>query len=105
MLAGAGGIACGNNDSASDAGQDRAHPTVTIQDFEFRPREVTVTAGDAITFTNGDAQAHTATADAGGFDSGSIAAGEPATVEVAQPGRYPYHCSFHPFMTGTVIVE
>lgn len=105
-LAVAGGVACGNDGGSAEDGEETASSTVTIEGFEYLPAELTVEASTSIVFTNQDGQAHTATADASdGFDSGSIAAGEPATVEVAEPGRYPYHCSFHPFMTATVIVE
>lgn len=105
-------VACGDSDGGGDGGgragaaDGPAAADVAIENFRYLPAELTVEAGTSITFTNQDGQAHTATADASdGFDSGSIAAGEPATVEVAEPGRYPYHCSFHPFMTATVIVE
>lgn len=101
--------ACGGGGGSGDSGGndgEAARPAVTVKDFKFSPAALTAKAGETITFTNADAQPHTATADSGNaFDAGAIAAGASVTVEVAAPGTYPYHCSFHPFMTGTITVE
>ena len=76
---------------------------MSIRDFAFGPVEITVPVGGSVTWTNGDDQAHTATA-AGGFDTGAVQAGASSTVEFTQSGTIAYVCSFHPFMKGTVIV-
>ncbi|MGH9036810.1 MAG: cupredoxin domain-containing protein, partial [Acidimicrobiia bacterium] len=95
--------ACGGDGNAGDpsesGGGKAAGQAVSVKDFKFSPATVTVKAGGTVTFTNGDAQAHTATADSGNaFDAGAIAVGTSATVKVPAPGTYPYHCSYHPFM-------
>ena len=61
-------------------------------------------AGASISITNDDSATHTVTADDGAFDV-EAPAGE--TVELVAPGAgtYPYHCSIHSSMTGTLIVE
>jgi plastocyanin len=76
---------------------------VEIADFAFGPAEVTIAAGGTVTWTNTDNQPHTATS-SGTFDTGSIAAGDSATVTFDEPGTFTYVCSFHPFMTATVTV-
>jgi plastocyanin len=80
------------------------HVTVAVSNYAFSPATVTVRAGTRITFTNHDATAHTATADHGAFGTGTIAPGHSRTIEIRRPGRYPYHCLFHAFMTGTITV-
>jgi plastocyanin len=76
---------------------------VEIADFAFGPVDVTIAAGGTVTWTNADNQAHTATS-SGNFDTGSIAAGDSASVTFDEPGTFTYICSFHPFMTATVTV-
>ena len=80
------------------------HINVKVRMFAFSPAKLTVKAGTRITFTNDDATAHTATADHGGFGTGTIDPKHSATITVTKPGTYPYHCAFHAFMTGTITV-
>jgi plastocyanin len=80
------------------------HFTVSVSDYAFQPAKLTVTAGTRVTFTNHDNTAHTATADNGAFGTGTINPGTSRTVTLRRPGRYPYHCVFHAFMTGTITV-
>ena len=82
-----------------------ADQTVTIQGFAFNPGEVTVTVGDTVTWTNNDTRGHTATADAGGFDTGTISVGASKTITFATAGTFAYHCTIHPDMTASIIVE
>jgi len=80
-----------------------ADASVTIQDFAFSPGSVTVTEGDRVTWTNGDATAHTATGAA--FDTERLDPGQAATLTFSTAGSFPYACAIHPQMTGTVVVE
>lgn len=80
------------------------HVTVAISDFAYSPDKLTVRAGTHITFVNHDETAHTATADHGGFGTGTIAPKHSRTIDLGRPGSYPYHCLFHAFMTGTITV-
>ena len=60
--------------------------------------------GAKVTVTNDDSTAHTATADDGNtFDTGTLDPGSSQTISVSKPGSYPYHCSIHPFMKGTIV--
>ncbi|MDQ6778909.1 MAG: plastocyanin/azurin family copper-binding protein [Actinomycetota bacterium] len=53
-----------------------------------------------------DSTEHTATANNGTtFDTGPIQPGQTKTFTFTTAGTYGYHCSLHPFMTGTVIVK
>ncbi|TCG07179.1 copper-binding protein [Paraburkholderia steynii] len=78
---------------------------VTIEQMRFDPPTLTVHRGDEIVWVNKDLVAHTASTDAKGFDSRSIAPDASWRYRVSTPGRYTYRCIFHPTMHGTLIVE
>lgn len=82
-----------------------ADATVDIVGFSYAPGSLTVTAGDTVTWTNADAQSHTATADGGAFDTGTIAGGASGSVTVSTAGTFTYHCTIHPTMTATLVVR
>ena len=82
-----------------------ADQPVAISGFSFSPGTITVSVGDSVTWTNSDAQAHTATADDSSFDTGAISNGASKSVTFANAGTFAYHCSIHTQMTGTVVVE
>jgi plastocyanin len=74
-------------------------------DYNFSPPRITVEAGSKVTFTNGGSTPHNAAgADAGGWDTGLLSAGQVATVTFNQPGTYNYLCTPHPYMIGQIIV-
>ena len=76
--------------------------SVTIKDFAFSPKTLTVKAGTKITVSNKDGTTHTFTALKGAFDTGDIDGGSSATVTVKKPGTYAYHCNIHNSMKGTI---
>lgn len=78
---------------------------VSIQDFAFGPAEVRIKAGETVRWINEDIVPHTVTSDAGLFNSGFFGTGEGYSRRFDEPGEYPYHCTPHPFMVATVIVE
>jgi plastocyanin len=78
--------------------------TVRISNFVFVPPTLTVKVGTRVTWTNEDNTAHTATADAGSFDTGTLNQGKSMTIQFNKPGTFAYHCSFHAFMSGTIKV-
>jgi plastocyanin len=92
-----------NNDATGTT--SAANATVVIDDVRFVDGDVEVQAGGTVTFDNRDSQAHTATADDGEFDTDTIDAGSAQRVTLEEVGEFTFHCSFHPFMTGTVVVK
>ena len=78
---------------------------VFIQDMAFNPSTITVSAGTTITWTNKDAIAHTVTSNTGLFDSGSINSNGTYSHLFSSTGTFPYHCSIHPNMTASVIIN
>ena len=104
-LAGCGGGASGTS-SAPAAAASHSGSAITISDFKFAPRTLTVAHGAPIRITNSGGMAHTLTADKGGsFDSGMVAPGASATIRVAKAGRFSYHCTVHPFMKGQLVAQ
>jgi len=49
--------------------------------------------------------AHATTNTTGAWDSADIAPGTSFTMTLQQPGTYAYHCSIHPFMQATIVVQ
>ena len=87
-----------------------ADMTITILGMNgsnsYSPNPATTKVGQTIVWRNGDSIAHTATADGGAFDTGTLAPGATSNlITVAAAGTYGYHCAIHGFvMTGTLIV-
>lgn len=79
--------------------------TVTIEGMRFVPEKLTVRRGDHVVWVNDDPLPHTVTGRAGGFDSHSIAPNAAWRYVAGKPGTFPYRCTFHPTMTGTLTVE
>ena len=84
--------------SALAADQD-----VAISGFSYSPATVTVTVGDTVTWTNSDAQAHTATGD--GWNTGDLGNGDSGSITFQTAGTFDYMCGIHPAMRGTVVVR
>jgi plastocyanin len=73
-----------------------------VQEWNYTPNDLTATVGATITWSNTGAVAHTVTADDGvSFDSGSMDPQASFTFTPDTPGIYTYHCTFHPWMTGS----
>ena len=79
-------------------------PSDSIVDYKFEPASITVHVGDTITWTNNGQQPHTATANNGSFNTGTIKPGSSASHTFSTAGTFAYICSIHPFMHGTVVV-
>ncbi len=84
---------------------DASQVNVEIADFDFSPRELTVQAGAAITWTNRDSAPHDATDAAGAWATGTLRQGKSAAIVFDSPGEYEYLCTVHPDMKGTLTVE
>ena len=78
---------------------------IVIKDVAFSPKELKIKKGDTVTWTNADERDHTVTADDGSFKSGNLGDSETYKRKFDKPGRYKYHCDYHPRMKATIIVE
>jgi YVTN family beta-propeller protein len=78
---------------------------VTIASFAFHAQAVTIKAGDSVTWSNEDGPAHTVTFKDGSAGAKSLAPGATFSRTFEKPGTYEYFCSYHPYMTGSVVVQ
>jgi plastocyanin len=84
---------------------DAGEAIVAIRDFAFHPAALSVPQGTTVTWINcEDATLHTTTSDTEVWDSGGLSPGETFTLEFNGTGAFPYHCTPHPFMEGSVEV-
>jgi plastocyanin len=77
---------------------------VAISGFSFSPRTLTVQVGDTVTWTNSDAQTHTATSGSA-WDTGNIGNGQSKSITFRTAGTFDYVCRIHPQMSGTIVVQ
>jgi len=78
-------------------------PFRSPQQWNYDPNDVTVSVGTTVTWTNTGAVAHTVTTDdSATFDSGSLDPQAAFSFTPDSPGTFTYHCTFHPWMTGTL---
>ena len=78
---------------------------IKIDNFSFAPGTVTVAAGTRVTWTNHDDIPHTAVSTDGVFKSKVMDTDEKFSYTFTTPGTFPYFCSIHPKMTGTIVVQ
>jgi plastocyanin len=119
-------VACGGDDEESDGGGGGGASTteqpadtgggggaeVAMENIQFDPKDLSVSAGETITFTNNEAVAHDVHKSSGpGKDfasgpSGGMQEGDTFELTLDQPGEYEYVCDVHaPGMSGTITVK
>lgn len=104
---------CGDDDDDNGYGSGggggsgtQAADEVWMQSNAFNPGTRTVAVNTTVKWTNKDGSAHTVTSDNGGFtSSGNIAGGGTYSFKFTTAGTYPYHCTLHSGMNGTVVVQ
>ena len=75
----------------------------------YNPNLIEIKVGDTLTWRNDDSSPHTVTSsndnkDITTFDSGVLMRGETFSFTFDMEGEYPYFCTLHPNMVGTVVV-
>ena len=122
-------VACGGDDDESDGGGGGGATTseeqpadtgggggggteISMESIQFEPKEVSVSAGDTITFVNNESVPHDVHKTSGpGEDfasgpSGGMQQGDTFELTLDQPGTYEYVCEVHaPGMAGTITVK
>jgi len=76
-----------------------------MQGVQFTAATLEIAVGTTIEWRNEDPVAHTVTADDDSFDSGMIEGGQVWRYTFTRAGTYPFHCTPHPFMKGTIVVK
>lgn len=86
------------------SGEASKSEKVDIVEFTYQPDPVVVQIGGKVTWQNQDTAPHTATADDGNWDTGTIEKGKIGSETFKEPGTFTYFCEIHPTMKGTVEV-
>ena len=95
----------GNNNNNNTGGNNTTSSNVSINYSAFSPGSLTIKTGTTVTWKNDDNMTHTATANGGSFDTGDIAPGASKSYTFTTAGSFPYHCTYHSGMTGTIVVN
>jgi plastocyanin len=106
-----------NNPAASTGGTKNTSSTpaagtivegkayVSMSNFAYSPKTITIKKGVTVVWTNDDAVEHTVTSDTGTMlNSEIIPVGSSFNYVFDKAGTYSYHCKIHPNMKGTVVV-
>jgi plastocyanin len=111
------GQAGGNATNATTTGAGNATTSVsmvpgasTLTTDAFSPNPIQVSVGTTVTWTNNDAQPHTVSSGEnatpnGLFDSPIMAPQATFEHTFTEAGEFPYFCTLHPNMVGTVSVS
>jgi plastocyanin len=97
----------GATTAAAGSSPGNAAGGITINSFKYSG-SMTVRSGQKVTVTNKDSVAHTLTDKKSHlFDTGNIDGGGGTGTFTApkKPGSYPFGCTYHPEMAGTLIVK
>ena len=78
---------------------------VEIEDFVFKPAEITVAPGTKVTWINKDEAPHTATSNDKVFNSGGMDTDDKFSFVFTDKGDFPYFCALHPHMKATITVK
>jgi plastocyanin len=77
---------------------------VAIQNYAFSPSMLAIQKGANVTWKNDDSVQHTIVSDSPAFSSPLLNTGDTYTFQFNTSGSFPYHCSVHPYMKGTITV-
>ena len=104
--------------SANDVNIVVGASTLTSTAFSPNPKVVSLAGNPSVTvrwvnkdisggsYTEGTATVHNITSDNGAFPaSGNLGGNGTYSVNLTATGDYPYHCSIHPNMVGTITVN
>lgn|SRR5262245_33235788 len=78
---------------------------VSVRDSFFTPDTIRVGVRLPVRWTNDGHVIHTVVSDSGFFGSGQLTPAAWYEVRFDSVGAFPYHCTIHSGMTGTVVVE
>jgi plastocyanin len=86
------------------AAQDATN-AVTIDNFTFSPKELTVAVGTTVKWVNHDDIPHTVVEKKTTFRSKALDTDDSYSFTFTSAGEFDYFCGLHPHMVGKVIVK
>jgi plastocyanin len=101
---------CSKNDNPASTNTNPGTNEVLMQNIAFSPASKTVAVGTTVKWTNKDNTTHDVISGTPGnpsglFNSGDFGANGEFTFTFNQTGTFPYFCSHHAGMTGTITVQ
>jgi len=103
--------ACGSSSPSSPSNSTpAADVTITIQgnrgNQSFTPEPSTMRVGQTVAWRNADSITHNATQDSNRFATSNLGAGATSSpIAMTTAGTFTYHCTIHPGMIGTLVVQ
>jgi plastocyanin len=91
--------------ASSTGGGQSATVEVVMKDIKFVPDSLTIKVGQTVTWVNQDNATHDVVATQGEFKSDLFGKGQSFSFTFSKAGTYPYYCSVHPTMKGTIVVQ
>ncbi len=86
--------------------------SVSLENIQFNPKDLTIKAGQTVTFTNKESVPHDVHKTSGpgddfsSGDPGGMQQGDTFKLKLDKPGTYEYVCEVHkPGMAGTITVK
>lgn len=74
--------------------------------FAFSPKKTTIAIGTKVTWKNMTSAPHTVTSNTRSWKfNKSVNTGATVSYTFRKAGTYKYHCTFHPYMVGTIVVK
>ena len=109
---GSSGGGASSSGGSSGGGSGGGGTSVSMESIQFSPNDLTVKAGQTITFTNKESvphDVHKESGPGGDFASGpdgGMQQGDTFKLKLDKPGTYKYVCHVHaPGMSGTITVK
>jgi plastocyanin len=109
---GGSGGGSSSGQSGSSGGGSGGGTSVSMENIQFNPKDLTVKAGQTVTFTNNESvphDVHKESGPGGDFASGpdgGMQQGDTFKLKLDKPGTYKYVCHVHaPGMAGTITVK
>jgi plastocyanin len=90
--------------AAQDATKKDANE-ITIDNFTFTPKELTIAVGTTVKWVNHDDIPHTVVEKKTSFRSKALDTDDSYSFTFASAGEFDYFCGLHPHMVGKVIVK
>jgi plastocyanin len=79
--------------------------SVTIDNFTFGPKELTIPVGTTVKWVNHDDIPHTVANKDNIFRSKALDTDDSYSYTFASAGTFDYFCGLHPYMVGKIIVK
>jgi plastocyanin len=99
------GVAGSPDPSICVASTGTAVVKVAIEDFDFQPATIQAETGEVIMFSNTGFESHNATLDSGACRIPTLETGGRHGLVFKATGSFPFHCSIHTWMTGTIVIS